>query len=130
MCDVEDMHEAEIAADVDDVGNGSSMAQAQLKCSPATNATIDEDAQGGQTEGEEIDKCEQPDLEDPGKQAQIGEAKQDERSDSRIIRRAEDGGEDACYEKNLSHFLKRATGMPICSRYLLAVRRATLKPSA
>ena len=96
--DSENMHEAEIAADIDDVGNGALVTLAQLECSPTVHAAIDVDGQSGKAEGEEIYKCEQPQFEYPREKIQIGEAEQDERTESRIVRRSEDGGENACYE--------------------------------
>ena len=60
MRDCKDVHEAEVTTDVDDVGYGSLMALAQLGSAPSMNATVNEDTQGGEAEGEEIDKHEQP----------------------------------------------------------------------
>ena len=98
VCDVEDVHEAEVAADVDDVGHGALVALAQLNGTPPVDAAVDVDAQGWHTEGEEIDEGQHPELEHPGEETQVGEAQQDEGSDRRIVRRAEDRREDACYE--------------------------------
>ena len=96
--DVEDVHEAEVAADVDDVGHGALVALAQLNGTPPVDAAVDVDAQCWHTEGEDIDECKHPQFEHPGEQAQISETHQDECSDRGIVRGSEDCREDACYE--------------------------------
>ncbi len=97
--DGEDMHEAEVAADVDDVGCGAFVAYAQLGGAPAVKPPIDVDAERGQAEREDIDEPENPQLEAPREEAQVGEAQQDDAPDRWIVRRPEYCREDACYEK-------------------------------
>ena len=97
--DGKDVHQAEVAADVDDVGCGALVALAELECAPAVKAAVDEGAQGGDAESEDIDKRKNPQLELPREEAQVGEAQQDDGSDRWVVRRPEDGREDACYEK-------------------------------
>ena len=58
--EVEDMHEAEVAADMYDVGYAAFVPFAQFECAPATNAAVDVDAQDWQAEREEVNECEQP----------------------------------------------------------------------
>ena len=58
VCEVENMHEAEIAADIDDVGNGTLVALTQVKSTPLMYATVDIDAQDWQTEREEVNEYE------------------------------------------------------------------------
>ena len=60
MRDGKDVHEAEVTTDVDDIGYGSLMALTQLGSAPSMYATVNEDTQGRETEGKEIDKHEQP----------------------------------------------------------------------
>ena len=105
VSNVEDMHETEVAANINNVGNGTLVALSQFECAPSMNAAVNEDAQGGQAKREEIYKYEQPEFEHPREDAQVGKIKQDECPDGRIVRRSEDGGEDACYEDYLSHLL-------------------------
>jgi hypothetical protein len=54
--DIEDVHQAKVAADVDDVGDGTLVTLSQLECLPFVSTPIDEDSQGWQTEREKIDE--------------------------------------------------------------------------
>ena len=103
MCDVEYVHEAEVATDADDVWHSTFVSLPQFVGAPAVQAAIDVDAYCRQTEGEGIDQCKNPQLEHPGEKTQIGEAEQDESADGRVVRRSEHCREDACYEKDLFH---------------------------
>lgn len=103
MGDVEYMHEAEVAADIDNIGYGPLVVFAQFKQIHPVYAPVDVDAKDWQTESEEVNEHEQPQLEHPGEQTQVGKAEQDECPDGRVVRRPEDGGKDVGYEKNLFH---------------------------
>lgn len=60
----------------------------------------------------------------PRQNAQIGGGEQREDAQHRIVDWPEEGGQQACYEDAILHFLNRATGIPICSRYFATVRLA------
>lgn len=126
VADGEEVHQAEVATNADNIRDCPLVPLPKLECAPAMNAAINVDAENRQAEGKEIDKGEQPQPEGQRKQIQVGEAEKNQRSDCRVVRRAEYSRKDACYEKNLSHFLMRLVGYPICSRYFATVRRATL----
>ena len=89
VSDGEDVHQAEVATDVDNVGNDAFVSLAKLESAPAMKAAIDEDAQSWQTECKDIDEPENPKFEAPREEAQVGETQQDDGSDSRVIRRTE-----------------------------------------
>lgn len=103
MCDVEYVHEAEVATDADDVWHCTFVSLPQFVGAPAVQAAIDVDAYCRQAEGKGIDQCKNPQLEHPGEKTQIGEAEQNEGADGRVVRRSEHCREDACYEKDLFH---------------------------
>ena len=55
MCDGEDMHEAEVAADVDDIWHSSFVALPKFECTPAMKASVDVNGDRRQTERKTID---------------------------------------------------------------------------
>lgn len=55
MRDVKDVHEAEVAAYIYNVGKSTLVPLAQLERTPSMQTAVDEDAQCWQAESEEID---------------------------------------------------------------------------
>ena len=72
--DGEDMHEAQITTDVNDIRHSAFVAFAQLEGTPAMQPSVNENAKGGQEESEEIDKHKYSEPEDPWEEIQVGEA--------------------------------------------------------
>lgn len=87
---VEDVHEVEIAADIDEVWHYPLVLLAKFYAAPAMYATIDECAERRQTERKDQDKCKQPQFEPQREETQVGKKDQDEHSDCRVVRRPKD----------------------------------------
>ena len=58
--DGEDVHEAQVAAYINNVGNSAFVPLAQLEAAPSVQAAVDEDAQCWQAKREEIDERKDP----------------------------------------------------------------------
>ena len=69
VSDGKDVHKAEVAADVDDVWDGSFMPFAKFESAPAMHASVNVDGKRRQTESEAIDEPDNPQLECPREEA-------------------------------------------------------------
>ena len=131
-----DIETGEVAQDGDEIGHNTPLANAQFEKRPPLVATIKVDEEGGQQDGEEIDDGQDKELIGWLILAQIAQEEQGHETQKRQIKRGEDNADNPCRKYNLLFschllksliiyfFLRRATGMPICSRYFATVRRA------
>ena len=130
MGHVEALHHidaGEVANDGDDVRHHASFAVSQLDEVPALITAVEVYEQGGEENGEQIGQQQDLELVIPGEHAEVAEQKEHYQSDDGQIERCEDHAHDAGSQDELLfsfHFLNLATGIPICSRYFVTVRRA------